>query len=96
MLRIECPYCGLRDQTEFRYGGEASRTRPEVPDSTTDREWADYLFYRDNPKGPLQERWVHSYGCGQWFVVLRDTLTHEMSRTGPIDEATTGPGQGHD
>ena len=22
MLRIECPWCGLRDEPEFSYGGE--------------------------------------------------------------------------
>ena len=95
MLRIKCPYCGVRDQTEFCYGGEASRVRPNNPAESTDREWADYLFYRDNPKGPLRERWVHSFGCGQWFIAIRNTLTHEITGVIPIDEAlpesTPGP-----
>ena len=30
------------------------------------------------PKGRLAERWCHSHGCGQWFNVLRDTVTHEI------------------
>jgi heterotetrameric sarcosine oxidase delta subunit len=96
MLRIQCPYCGLRDQTEFRYGGEASRVRPHDPDGISDREWADYLFYRVNPKGPLQERWVHSYGCGQWFIAVRDTLTHEIIRVSPFGEAVPARGQTHE
>ena len=33
---------------------------------------------RDNPKGPFRERWVHSAGCRRWFVVTRDTVTHEF------------------
>lgn len=78
MLRIECPYCGLRDQTEFRFGGEASVRRPARPEQAGDAEWADYLFYRDNVKGTHRERWVHSYGCRRWFTVLRDTVTHEI------------------
>ena len=28
MLRIECPFCGLRDEPEFAYGGESQVTRP--------------------------------------------------------------------
>jgi len=78
MLRIPCPYCGLRDQPEFHYGGEADVTRPANPESASDAAWADYLFYRDNVKGLHRERWVHSFGCRQWFIVERDTLSHEI------------------
>jgi len=88
MLRITCPYCGLRDQDEFRFGGEACIRRPENPEQATDAEWADYLFYRDNVKGLHLERWVHSFGCRQWFNVERDTVTHEIVRvfgTGQAD-----------
>jgi len=84
MLRIKCPFCGIRDQTEFRCGGEASRVRPSQPEQCSDREWADYLFYRDNPKGLLRERWVHSYGCRQWFQVVRDTVTHDILDVCPM------------
>lgn len=77
-MRIECPFCGLRDQSEFSFGGESRRSRPENPDQASDAEWADYLFYRDNPKGLHSERWVHQYGCRQWFNVVRDTVTHEI------------------
>ncbi|MBV8909619.1 MAG: sarcosine oxidase subunit delta, partial [Gammaproteobacteria bacterium] len=28
MLRITCPCCGERDEIEFRYRGDASRSRP--------------------------------------------------------------------
>ena len=28
MLRITCPWCGERDYTEFRYGGDAEKERP--------------------------------------------------------------------
>jgi sarcosine oxidase subunit delta len=36
------------------------------------------LFFRDNPKGVLRERWRHAYGCGQWFNIARNTMTHEI------------------
>ena len=30
MLYIKCPHCGMRPQTEFSYGGDASVKRPEL------------------------------------------------------------------
>lgn len=78
MLRIPCPWCGVRDETEFRYGGQAHIERPEDPDALPDAEWAEYLFMRDNPKGPFAERWVHAAGCRRWFNVKRHTVTHEI------------------
>jgi heterotetrameric sarcosine oxidase delta subunit len=78
MLRIPCPWCGERDETEFQFGGESHITRSENPENVSDAEWADYLFYRNNPRGLHFERWVHSYGCRQWFNVARDTVTHEI------------------
>jgi len=79
MLRIDCPYCGTRDEIEFRYGGEShlSRPQPEVDDA----QWSDYLFNRKNPKGVFFERWCHSFGCGQWFNATRHTVTHEILQT---------------
>jgi heterotetrameric sarcosine oxidase delta subunit len=79
MLRISCPYCGLRDQVEFQFGGETHITRPENPEQVSHSEWANYMFYRDNIKGLHYERWVHSFGCRQWFNVARDTVTHEIT-----------------
>ncbi len=82
MLRIECPFCGVRDEPEFTYGGESELTRPAA--GAGDPAWGQYLFYRANPKGELAERWCHSFGCGQWFNVLRDTATHEIIATHAI------------
>lgn len=78
MLLIPCIHCGPRDETEFHYGGEAGVPYPEHPDQLTDAEWAQFLFYRDNPKGPFEERWLHRIGCRQWFNVVRDTSTYEI------------------
>ena len=79
MLLIECPNCGVRDETEFHYGGQAHVPYPEDPAALGDREWAEYLFYRDNTKGVFAERWVHSTGCRQWFNTLRDTVSYDIS-----------------
>ena len=76
MLQISCPYCGVRDEVEYTFGGEAHVQRP-TPD-VSDGEWSDYLFNRINPKGIHFERWCHAYGCGQWFNMARDTVTHEI------------------
>jgi heterotetrameric sarcosine oxidase delta subunit len=84
MLRIECPWCGLRDEPEFSYGGESTIARP--PPGCSDEVWARYLFFRANPKGAHAERWCHGFGCGQWFNVLRDTATHEIVATWRMGE----------
>jgi sarcosine oxidase subunit delta len=78
MLLIECPNCGPRDETEYQYGGEAHVPYPEDPSRLSDKEWAEYLFYRNNPKGLIAERWAHAVGCRRWFNVVRDTVTYEI------------------
>lgn len=78
MLLIPCVHCGFRPETEFRCGGAAHILRPEKPGEADADTWADYLYYRANPKGVYAERWVHSHGCGRWFNVLRNTLTDQI------------------
>lgn len=76
MLQIRCPWCGVRDEAEFAFGGTSHVSRP--PLEASDAEWAAYLFIRENPKGVHYERWQHAYGCEQWFNVARSTVTHEI------------------
>ena len=76
MLKLDCPFCGPRDEVEFRCGGESHITRPDL--KATDRVWAEYLFMRGNPRGWHFERWLHHAGCRQWFNVARHTVTHEI------------------
>lgn len=78
MLQITCPHCGTRDQDEFTFGGEAHIVRPLDPDSLSEREWGDYLFMRENPKGNHREQWCHSAACGKWFNVVRHTVTYDI------------------
>ena len=78
MLLIACPWCGERDEIEFSYGGPADVAYPADPTAQSDAEWARYLFLRTNPRGALRERWVHTHGCRRWFVVERDTVSHEI------------------
>lgn len=78
MFRIPCPYCGWRDRTEFTYGGDDTRRRPADPAALDDAAWAEYLYMRDNPRGPHDELWQHSAGCRRWIAVRRDTRTHDV------------------
>jgi heterotetrameric sarcosine oxidase delta subunit len=78
MLLIPCPWCGARDETEFRCGGEAHIARPKQPAALSDPQWADYLFMRSNPKGVHFERWRLVHGCGRWFNVARDTVSDQI------------------
>lgn len=85
MLLIECPHCGSRAQIEFTYGGDATVSRPADPDLVDTNEWLDFVYLRENPRGPHIEWWHHSAGCRRWLKVRRDTLTHEISATGTAD-----------
>jgi sarcosine oxidase subunit delta len=82
MLLIDCPYCGPRAEIEFRCGGESHVQRPGL--DASDERWADYLFYRANPKGEHAERWLHVAGCRRWFNLIRDTVTHAILHVYPM------------
>jgi sarcosine oxidase subunit delta len=77
MMQIRCPWCGPRDEWEFQCAGTTAIVRPAI--DVSDAQWAEYLFFRDNPKGLHHERWRHAYGCGQWFNLVRDTVTHAVT-----------------
>lgn len=81
MLLIDCPWCGPRPETEFRYAGEAHLVRAERPSDVSDEDWAQYLYYRRNPMGLQAERWHHAHGCGRYFNALRDTRTDRLVAT---------------
>ena len=87
MMLIECPNCGPRNETEFKYGGEAHVAYPEDPSALSDKEWSRYLFYRQNKKGIFAERWVHAGGCRKWFNALRDTVSYEFKAVYPAGAA---------
>ena len=76
MMLLTCPHCGPRDESEFTCGGTTHIVRP--PLETSDAAWGEYLFLRENPKGLHRERWRHTFGCGQWFNLVRHTVTHAV------------------
>jgi heterotetrameric sarcosine oxidase delta subunit len=88
MLVLTCPWCGPREEIEFRYGGEAGVTAPAPPAEGAEGAAAapvdipGFLFFRSNPKGAFRERWHHSHGCRRWFSVTRSTVTHRLESDG--------------
>lgn len=83
MMNIPCPFCGLRNESEFAYGGPVRPSHPD-PAKVSDAEWAAYLTQVPNPLGPVKERWRHVRGCGSWMTLWRDTQTHDIL-PGPPD-----------
>ena len=74
-----CPYCGERDQQEFKAGGEAHIERPKQPTELSDDEWAEYLFMRKNIKGVQFERWNHTHMVVEsGLICIRDTSNDEI------------------
>jgi heterotetrameric sarcosine oxidase delta subunit len=77
MLRIDCPYCGLRDHDEFSYFGDATKTYPPLG-VQFQAAWVEAVYMRDNPPGVHSEFWQHTLACRRWLVVRRDTLSHDI------------------
>jgi sarcosine oxidase subunit delta len=50
---------------------------------STDDQFEEYLFMRENPRGVHLERWRHNNGCGKWFHAARCTMTLEVFGTYP-------------
>lgn len=82
MKLMPCPLNGLRNISEFAYGGEVQAMPP--PDAA-DAAWCDYLFYRDNAAAVVREWWCH-VATSYWFIAERNTVTDEIIRTYPPDE----------
>ncbi|HLJ39502.1 MAG TPA: sarcosine oxidase subunit delta [Steroidobacteraceae bacterium] len=76
MLRIHCPWCGARDEIEFRYRGDAAVRRPAA--DAGQEAFVSYVYQRENPLGWHLEWWLHAGGCRRLLKVLRHTVTHEI------------------
>ncbi len=94
MHLIPCPWCGDRAEREFSYGGDATVERPADPQAVPGEQWLDYVYMRENPRGPHIEWWHHSAGCRRWIKVARDTLTHKISGSAPPGKSPGGSSGG--
>ena len=63
MLSIPCPHCGPRDETEFKYGGQAGIAYPADPDALAHR----LTPRRDDPEAVATVR-----------KAVEATLTHHL------------------
>ncbi|MGI9366545.1 MAG: sarcosine oxidase subunit delta [Rhizobiaceae bacterium] len=78
MQIFACPFCGERDETEFHFVVEAGTARPEPAEAVSDKDWTNYLYLNDAPKGEAREIWLH-LTCGDYFILTRNTVTREIS-----------------
>jgi heterotetrameric sarcosine oxidase delta subunit len=90
VLQINCPWCGVRDEIEFRYRGDATRARPAADAGV--EAFTQYVYARSNPPGWHLEWWLHVAGCRQLLKVLRHTGTHEIRWSGPPAQQPPLPG----
>jgi heterotetrameric sarcosine oxidase delta subunit len=75
---LTCPNCGVREVTDFGFGGEVT-VRPASEPSF--RELNTYNYFRRNVAGIQREWWFHRSGCRAWFIAERDTRTNEVKFT---------------
>jgi heterotetrameric sarcosine oxidase delta subunit len=80
---LTCPNCGVREVTDFAYGGELNPRPKEHPSL---RELGEYNYVRTNVAGLQREWWLHRSGCGEWFIAERDTRTNEVRWTKRVNE----------
>ncbi len=84
---LKCPNCGVREVTDFGFGGEIS---PRPKSRPSFRELNSYNYFRRNVAGVQREWWFHRSGCRAWFVAERDTVTNEVLFTALPDDAPPG------
>ncbi len=87
---LTCPNCGVREVTDFGFGGEVS-ARPKSRPSF--RELNTYNYFRRNVAGIQREWWFHRSGCRAWFIAERDTQTNQVLFTARPSDV---PGQADD
>ena len=80
MLLLNCPNCGERNASEFRYGGPYN-PRPDAPDQADATEWTEYLFLQTNSMGEQVEWWYHRSGCELWFLAERNRQSNRVIQT---------------
>jgi sarcosine oxidase subunit delta len=91
-MRIQCPFCGERDVSEFSYRGDAAFKRPDAAGPDAVARYVEAVYVRTNPAGPHEELWYHLFGCRSWLKVRRNTRTHEILavRAGHAPDAGSG------
>ena len=84
MIKINCPFCGEREHSEFTYGGDGAVEYPPLDASVA--AWHAAVFTRENVCGVQWETWHHVSGCRMWLLVERDTMTHKIHSVRPASD----------
>jgi len=87
MLQIPCPWCGVRDESEFHYRGDATQRRPAADAGPA--AFHAYVYERVNPRDWHSEWWLHVAGCRRLLKVVRHTLTHEIRSVEAVARAAS-------
>ena len=87
MQKFPCPFCGLRDEREFRFAAEAGKRRPDTTRDISAHDWSDHLHVVRNPLGATREIWVHM-PCQEYFVMARDTAAMTVLDVEPLRKET--------
>ena len=89
MLRIACPWCGERDEIEFRYRGDAGIVRPDG--NAELGAFTAFVYERGNDHGWHSEWWLHVGGCRRLLKVERHTLSHVIRSVHDAAQSLTSP-----
>ena len=81
MIRINCPFCGERDHSEFTYGSDATINYPSL--NSDQKKWVEAIFFRENIFGKQLETWHHTNGCRMWLEIERCTKSHKIYSVKP-------------
>jgi sarcosine oxidase subunit delta len=85
---LPCPHCGVREVSDYAFGGEVGHRPQSTP---TFRELCEYNYFRANVAGVQREWWYHRAGCRTWFLAERDTRTNAVLRVGLPGEFGADP-----
>ena len=77
MKLMICPLNGPRNIAEFSCHGEV---RAAPSEECSDRQWAEYVWSRENRADVVREWWCH-LPSGYWFIAERDTRSDQILRT---------------
>ena len=79
MLLIPCPWCGEREETEFRCGGEAHILRPRDPAALSDDAVGRLPVHADQPQG----RALRALAARPWLRALVQPCPRHGQRPDP-------------
>jgi len=83
MKQLCCPLNGLRNISEFLYGGEYHAKPDQI--SCSAKDWAEHVFFDENNAGLVIEWWCH-LPTSYWFLVERNTVSDEILRSFPCSD----------